>query len=109
MGLDHSKMADEHLVDTTDSHPLSPHTVPSQSGGSLGTVNLHGLGVWGAAEPVSTPVATPRDPLSMALLAQQLPQQLPPLPTFSGGQLDGDGESVGEWLERIELVAGMCE
>ena len=105
VGLDPCKMAGEYLVDTTGSHPLSPHAVPSQSGGSLGTVNLHGLGVGGAAELVSTPVATPRDPLSMALLAQQLP----PLPTFSGGQLDGDGESVGEWLERIELVAGMYE
>ena len=40
VGLDHSKMADEHLVDTTCM--------------AFGTVNLHGLGVGGAAEPVST-------------------------------------------------------
>jgi len=58
-----------------------------------------------AVEPVSTLAAAPLDALSVALLAQQLPT----LPTFNGENLDGDGESFGEWLERLELVASTCK
>ena len=37
----------------------------------------------------------------MALLAQQLP----PLPNFTGDNLDAEGESFENWLERLEPVA----
>jgi hypothetical protein len=40
----------------------------------------------------------------MALLAQQLPC----LPNFFGDQADGDGDTIDDWLERLELVAGIC-
>ena len=49
-------------------------------------------------------VSTPSDTLTMALLAQQLP----PLPNFTGDNLDADGESFEDWLERLELVATTC-
>ena len=55
-------------------------------------------------ELVSSHVATPLNPISMALFAQQLPA----LPNFNGDHEDGDGESVDDWLERLELVAGAC-
>ena len=42
------------------------------------------------------------DPMSMALLAQLLPN----MPTFSGDEIDGDGDSCDTWLER--LVANAC-
>ena len=57
-----------------------------------------------AMEPVSTLAATPFDPLSVALLAQQLPS----LPSFSGDNAGGDVESFAEWLERLDLVATTC-
>ncbi len=45
------------------------------------------------------------NPLSMAMLAQQLP----PLPKFSGdGNLGGEEERFDEWLERLEMVASVC-
>ena len=56
-----------------------------------------------AVEPVSSQVAT-LNPILMALFAQQLPA----LPNFNGDHEGGDGESVGDWLERLELVAGAC-
>ena len=49
-------------------------------------------------------VSTPPDTLTMALLAQQLP----PLPNFTGNNLDADGETFEDWLERLELVAATC-
>ena len=58
-----------------------------------------------AVEPVSTLAVAPLDALLVALLAQQLPT----LPTFNGENLDGDGESFSEWLERLELVASTCK
>ena len=43
--------------------------------------------------------------MSMALLAHQLPL----LSKFDGGtSADGDKETVKEWLEQFELVAGIC-
>ena len=57
-----------------------------------------------AREPVSTRAATPFDPVSVALLAQQLPS----LPPFSGDNVSDDGESFAELLERLELVATTC-
>ena len=56
-----------------------------------------------AVVPVPTLAATPLDSLSTALLAQQLPS----LPNFSGENIDNDGESFGEWIERLELVANV--
>lgn len=53
---------------------------------------------------VRTLAVAPLNTLSMALLAQQLPS----LPTFSGDQTDGEGETIDEWLERLELIAGAC-
>ena len=44
------------------------------------------------------------DHLSMALLAQQFP----PLPKFTGDNLDDDAENLEEWLEQTELVAQGC-
>ena len=58
-----------------------------------------------AMESVSTLAAAPLDALSVALLAQQLPT----LPNFNGEDLEGDGESFGDWLERLELVASTCK
>ena len=57
-----------------------------------------------AMEPVSTLAAAPLSALSAALLAQQLPN----IPNFNGENLEGDGESFGDWLERLELVACAC-
>ena len=48
-----------------------------------------------------TLATAPLDTLSAVLLAQQLPL----LPFFSGDQ---DGESIGDWLECLELMAAMC-
>ena len=50
-------------------------------------------------------VATEMNPMSMAMLAQQLP----PLPKFTGdGQVGSEEERFDEWLERLEMVATMC-
>ena len=57
-----------------------------------------------AVEPVSSQVATPLNTISMALFAQQLPT----LPNFNGDHVDGDGESVDDWLERLEQVGRGC-
>ena len=54
--------------------------------------------------PLSSVVRTPEDTLTMALLVQQLP----PLPNFTGDNLDAEGESFEDWLERLELVATTC-
>ena len=58
-----------------------------------------------AVEPVPTLVAAPSDTLTVALLAQQLPS----LPNFNGENVEGDGESFSDWLERLELVATACK
>ena len=50
------------------------------------------------------PTTTHLDSLSAVLLAQQLP----PLPNFTGNCVDGEGESIDDWLERLELVAATC-
>ena len=63
-------------------------------------VNTHGEVV----VPVPTLAAAPLDALSMTMLAQHLP----PLPNFAGDETDGDGETIEEWLERLELVANAC-
>lgn len=63
-----------------------------------------GPGCGEAVVPVPTLAAAPLNTLSMALLAQQLPS----LPNFSGDQADGDGDTIDDWLERLELVAGIC-
>ena len=34
--------------------------------------------------------------------------QLPPLKVFTG-EVEGDGETIDDWLDRFELVAGMCK
>lgn len=57
-----------------------------------------------AVVPVPTLAATPLDSLLTALLAQQLPS----LPNFSGENVDNDGESFSEWIERLELVANVA-
>jgi len=57
-------------------------------------------GVSTADESVGAVVA-----MSTALLAHQLP----PLSKFDGGvNVGGDKETVKEWLEQFELVAGVC-
>ena len=50
--------------------------------------------------PASTPVAA-GDHLSIALLAQRLP----PLPKFTGDNVEEDTYNIDEWLEQMELVA----
>ena len=89
----------------------SNHTVGSFGGGgtpSRGAVgeipSQQDTGVGEAMEPVSTLAAAPLSALSAALLAQQLPN----IPNFNGENLEGDGESFGDWLERLELVACAC-
>ena len=42
--------------------------------------------------------------VTSALLAQQLP----PLPRFSGEVNDGDIDTFQDWLERFEMIAGVC-
>ena len=54
---------------------------------------------------MSTLAAAPLDALSVSLLAQHLST----LPNFNGEDLEGDGESFGDWLERLELVASTCK
>ncbi len=45
------------------------------------------------------------NPLSLAMLAQQLP----PLPRFTcDGRMGGEEERFDEWLECLEMVASMC-
>ena len=56
-----------------------------------------------AVVPVPRLATTPLDSLSTALLAQQLPS----LPNFFGENVDTDGESFSEWIERLELVANV--
>ena len=75
------------------------------SRGAMGeTLSQQDTGGGGAMEPVSTLAAAPLSALSAALLAQQLPN----IPNFNGENLEGDGESFGDWLERLELVACAC-
>ena len=60
-----------------------------------------------AATPLAPPTTKPAaatDHLSMALLAQQLP----PLPKFTGDNLEEDAENIEEWLEQTDLVAQGC-
>ena len=45
------------------------------------------------------------DPLSLALLAQQIP----PLPKFNGDNLGEEGESFSECIEQLALIAGTCQ
>ena len=79
-------------------NPSTPHTMsstamdPAKPGGA-------GIGV----PPPTSGMAT-LDTWSAVLLAQQLPS----LANFSGDQVDGDGESIGDWLEHLELVAATC-
>ena len=64
--------------------------------------------------PQSHPLATPSQGERLAsthlntLSAVLLAQQLPPLPNFSGDQVEGEGETIDDWLERLELVAVTC-
>ena len=44
------------------------------------------------------------EPITAALLAQQLP----PLPKFSGERNDGDMETFQDWLEQFEMIANIC-
>ena len=44
------------------------------------------------------------DPLSLSMLAHQLP----PLPKFSGDGFGDEEEGIREWLERLEMVASAC-
>ena len=44
------------------------------------------------------------DPLSLSMLAHQLPS----LPKFSGDSLGDEEEGIREWLERLEMVASAC-
>ena len=82
----------------------APEFTPTSEIQSTDTQGATGLGCGEAVVPVSTLAAAPLNTLSMALLAQQLPS----LPNFSGDQSDGDGETINDWLERLELVAGAC-
>ena len=44
------------------------------------------------------------EPITTALLAQQLP----PLPKFSGERNDGDMETFQDWLEQFGMIANVC-
>ena len=54
--------------------------------------------------PAKSKAVPSGDQLSMALMAQQLP----PLPKFTGDNLDEEAENIDEWLEQTELVAQGC-
>ena len=64
--------------------------------------------------PQSHPLVTPSPGESLApthlntLSAVLLAKQLPPLPNFSGDQVEAEGETIDDWLERLELVAVTC-
>ena len=92
-----------------------PDSIPTPTGGTTSVSNTVSVGApaglrasqqstgrGDAMEPVSTLAA---DALSVTLLAQQLPT----LPNFNGENLEGDGESFSDWLERLELVASTCK
>ena len=95
-----------------------PNSIPTPTGGTTSTGSTVSVGAPAglrasqqstgggeAMEPVSILAAAPLDALSVALLAQQLPT----LPNFNGEDLEGDRESFGDWLERLELVASTCK
>ena len=79
-----------------------PHTVRDVPS----TVTAPGV-IPGGQRPgfLPAPAAAAPDPLTVALLAQQLPS----LPNFTGENIEGDGESFSDWLERLELVATACK
>ena len=96
-------------VDTPDVNTSAVNT-PERANGL--SPKVHGDS-WPDGEPTSTVAAgvprppsgiavIPQDPLSMAMLVQQLP----PLPNFTGDS-QGNEEVFDEWLERLEM-AGMC-
>ena len=97
---------------------FAPGSIPTPTGGTTSTNSTVSVGTTAglrasqqstgggeAMEPVSTLAAAPLDALSVALLAHQLPT----LPNFNGEDLEGDGESFGDWLECLELVASTCK
>ena len=87
----------------TSSTALTSDTISVGAPASL-SVSQQGTGGGEAMEPVPTLAAAPLDALSIALLAQQLPT----LPNFNGENIEGDGESFSDWLERLELIATTC-
>ena len=54
--------------------------------------------------PVDNTFPVCSEPITAALLAQQLP----PLPKFSGERNDGDMETFQDWLEQFEMIANIC-
>ena len=49
-------------------------------------------------------LCNPADPLSLALMAQQLP----PLSKFNGDDTDGEGQGFTDWIEQLELIGEVC-
>ena len=80
----------------------APADTPSVRSPASVSAGQQSSGEGEAMEPVSTLVAAS---LTVALLAQQLPS----LPNFNGENVEGDGESFSDWLERLELVATACK
>ena len=81
--------------------PISSDPVQRNHRGGFPGQQDTGRGSSGAS---ATLAAAPLDALSVALLAQQLPS----IPNYNRDNLDGDRESFGDWLERLELVASAC-
>ena len=84
---------------------VAVQTVPNVVGIPTSVVGHHQSFAGGrVVDPVPTPDAASPDPLTVALLAQQLPS----LPNYNGDNMEGDGESFSDWFERLELVATTC-
>ena len=49
-------------------------------------------------------LCNPADPLSLALMAQQLP----PLSKFNGDDTGGEEQSFTDWIEQLELIGEVC-
>ena len=54
--------------------------------------------------PPRETLCNPADPLSLALMAQQLP----PLSKFNGDDTGGEEQGFTDWIEQLELVGEVC-
>ena len=54
--------------------------------------------------PPREALCNPADPLSLALMAQQLP----PLSKFNGDDTGGEEQGFTDWIEQLELIGEVC-
>ena len=99
IGSNSGTFATSHTIangtDTLTTYSLSPHASPFAPLCSMASSPVLAREVPGSYV----------DPLSLALLAQQIP----PLPKFNGDNLGEEGESFSKWIEQLELIAGTCQ